>query len=79
MPFLFDAMTHETVKVTKLPSHPSLWLDITFDIEPYSPVWGIMNKSCQIIFQTEQMLIDFKNCKHLKIKNGDPNSVTFET
>ena len=76
MPFLFDIMTRELVEVTELTS-PNQWLNITIDIEPYSPVWGIINKSCQIIFQTEQMAINFKNCKSMKIKNGSPNSITF--
>lgn len=77
MPFLFDIMTRELVNVIELPSHPSHWLNVTFDIEPYSPVWGIINKLGQIIFQTEQMAIDLQNCKSMKIKNGSPNSVTF--
>ena len=76
MPFLFDIMTRELVEVTELTS-PNQWLNITIDIEPYSPVWGIINKSGQIIFQTEQMAIDLQNCKSMKIKNGSPNSVTF--
>ena len=78
MPFLFDPATRAITQITSLPGKPSDWLNVTLDIEPYKPVWGIMETQTRVmIFQTEDMALDVKNSKITCIRNGNPNSVTF--